>query len=329
MRRENRKELKRSRGAVLVWVAASMVVLLGAGALSLDYGRLVVARWRLQTAVDAGSLAGAWELGNKSVSQALREASAAQVAGSVASDNKSEGAYAVDFPDADTCHVEGQETIAMTFARILGVNESTVLAEAAARLSGAGSAKGLRPFGIQSQDFVFGDQYLLKIGPHDETSNGNFHALALGGKGANNYREKIKYGYDGVISIGDTITTEPGNMSGPTEDGIDYVVALEIIKEGIEYILDQSGHISWDWYASHLDDLYASPRLILVPIVDNWEVHGRDTVEVVGFASFFLEGVEGSGKNSRVVGRFVERVIPGSSGGGSTEFGGYSVSLIQ
>ncbi|MEA4877435.1 pilus assembly protein TadG-related protein [Aminobacterium sp. MB27-C1] len=340
MREKNRKEnFKRSRGAVLVWVAASMVVLFGAGALTLDYGRLVMTRWRLQTAADAASLAGAWELGNAMASQTLREASATQVAAEVATDNKSEGSYSVDFPDALTCRVTAQEIVGMTFARILGITSSAVSARAAAQISSASSSIGLRPLGIEEPEtgFVFGEQYLLKIGPHDPSDpedpgyqhHGNFHALAFGGKGANNFREKLKFGYDAIVKEGMMVTTEPGNMSGPTEDGIDYIIALEIIKEGVDYILDEDGRISWDWYSTHLDDLYESPRLITLPVVAGWEVYGRKEVEVVGFASFFLEGVEGTGKDSRVIGRFVERVIPGSSGGGSGSFGAYSVSLIQ
>lgn len=339
MRKESHRQLKRSRGAVLVWVAGSLVVLLGAGALSLDYGRLVLSRWRLQAAADAGSLGGAWELGNAMVDQGIREGAAVQVATSIASENRNEGSYSVTFPDTKTCHVLGQENVSMTFARILGFESSTVQAEASARLSAASSVKGLRPLGIQEPEsgFVFGEQYLLKIGPHDPTNPdetgyqhfGNFHALAFGGNGANNFREKLKYGYDAIVTENMMVATEPGNMSGPTEDGIDYIIALEIIKEGVDYILDQDGHISWDWYVTHLDELYESPRLITLPVVAEWDVHGRKQVRVIGFANFFLEGVEGTGKDSRVIGRFVEQVIPDSAGGGSGSFGGYSVKLIQ
>ncbi len=329
IRRNHKEGYKRSRGAVLVWVAASMIVLFGAGALSLDYGRLVVTRWRLQTAADAASLAGAWELGEDLQSQEVREINATQVAQAVANDNKNGATYTVIFPKTTQCHVTGQEVVPMTFARILGVDASTVQAQAAAELSGVSGAKGLRPFGIEEppgQSFEFGVVYTLKLSSIDNKDkkdkdesqypyHGNFHILAFTGEevGAADYLDKIINGYDGEVKIGDSVLTQPGNITGKT-------------REGINTIISWDNH-SWEWYMSNLNDLYNSPRIITLPIVVGYEdASGRSYVTVVGFASFYVEELD---NNSQVKGRFVKRVIPGSSGGGSTTYGSYSVHMVQ
>jgi hypothetical protein len=48
---------ERDAGAVLIWVALTMVVLLGVGALVIDIGRLYVERRELQNGADAAALA--------------------------------------------------------------------------------------------------------------------------------------------------------------------------------------------------------------------------------------------------------------------------------
>ncbi|UCG31552.1 MAG: hypothetical protein JSU68_07780 [Phycisphaerales bacterium] len=58
---DHRNKYKR-RGAILVYVAASGVVLLGFAALAVDAGRLYLGKTELQVAADAAALAGAMEL---------------------------------------------------------------------------------------------------------------------------------------------------------------------------------------------------------------------------------------------------------------------------
>ncbi len=55
----NRLTRKDERGAVAVLVVAALVALLGFAALAIDVGFLVMKKTELQTAADAGALAGA------------------------------------------------------------------------------------------------------------------------------------------------------------------------------------------------------------------------------------------------------------------------------
>ncbi len=328
----------RKRGSILILVAAALGAVLGASALAVDYGRLVLHRWKVQAAVDAAALGGAQELVCLPGQTGPDYAEAAQVAETLSSGNMA-GEYTVSFPDSRTCRVEGGRDMSTFFASLVGISEVRISARASAGLSPAGSGTGIRPFAVEEPlaGFLFGEIYLLKLGPKGDEDdpgteyahNGNFHAVAIGGTGSNIYRDNIKYGSDVTLSVGDWLDTEPGNMSGPTDQGVDYILQQEIIEEGVDYILDQDV-IAWEWYVNNPDALRESPRLITIPVIGDWSgVYGRSSVQVVAFANFFLEGVGGSGKDCEVYGRFVERVVPGSHGTATTDLGAYSVRLIE
>jgi hypothetical protein len=104
----------------------------------------------------------------------------------------------------------------------------------------------------------------------------------------------LKYGYDGIVSVGDWISTEPGNMSGPTEDGVNYRLA-------------QCPHTP-ECTIEHYNP--NCPRVCIVPIFDPTSLQGRDEVQIVGFGAFLLKGVGGGGNECNVSGWFLEMVPP-------------------
>jgi len=97
---------------------------------------------------------------------------------------------------------------------------------------------GIMPWGIVSSgdDGSFGYEnsveYLLKYnsGHGSLSTHGNFGCLALGGNGAGNYRSNIINGYNGSLSIGDVLSSEPGNMAGPTVQGLESVAIGTYIR---------------------------------------------------------------------------------------------------
>ncbi|MEW5767511.1 MAG: TadE family protein [bacterium] len=142
----------------------------------------------------------------------------------------------------------------------------------------------LIPLSHLPNTFIVGTKYKLKVGG-GSGSHGNYQALALGGTGGANYLDKLKHGYDGELRIGDDVTTEPGNMSGPTNEGINYRIA------------------------GHEDETYTtytpgSPRVVTVPIIA-YLPEGRDEVPIVGFSKFFLEEVEGQGQDCYVTATYL------------------------
>lgn len=311
----------RRKGSVLVIAALSMTVLLSVGALAVDYGYAVLMRERLQRSVDAAALCGAMELAMG------RTGTAASSAVDMGNTNLS-ATYSVSFPAGNRCHVDGEKSLRTFFAAVLGRDSMTVRAHAEAIASPVSAVQGLRPFAIVPPvgGFIYGTTYTIKYGPGQESESfhGNFNAVALDpdDKGARDYLENIKFGAEGWINIDGDITTdddwidtEPGNMAGPT-------------KEGVNYLVDQDSH-DWDYYQSN-GGIELSSRLITIPIIESMvDINGRELVHVIGFARVFLENALGTGNDVDVYARFVKIATPNSrTGGNAQDYGAYGIRLI-
>lgn len=300
---------REERGSSAVFVGITMTTMVACAALAVDVGHLYQVRAHLSATADAAALAGARQLPldpTGSANAALQLAqenglSATQVQTSVSS-------------DSTTLTVTLQQSVPMTFARVLGLPSSQVSVAAAAANKPLSSAYGVVPFSVVKQVFQYGQVVILKDNSQSKSgsSPGNFQALSLGGNGANVYQDNIAYGYQGWISVGDMLTTKPGNMAGPTCSGASYRVA-------------QDPQATFDHVAPN------SPRILTVPVLDAFDVNGRGQVLVDGFATFFLEAGSGGNGNacSEVTGRFLRWVTEGQANGQGQDFGTASVKLVQ
>lgn len=294
--------LKEQRGSAAVFTALMVTVLLGFAALAVDVGNLYLNKIQLANMADAAALAGARDLpegGDK----------AAATAQFYARTNGKTGDITKTFINNDNTEitVTVKRQVPLIFANVFGLFSSDVSAAAKASNRVVTGVSGAVPFSIEKQNFIYYTPYILKEGGGDG-SDGNYGALALGGTGANVYNYNIRYGYDGKLTVGQWVDTEPGNMSGPTSDGVRYRISL-------------------DPYATFDNVRNDSPRIIIVPIIDNLDVDGRNPVQIVGFGAFFLEGVGGSGNSNYVTGRFIKIYITGDQGNG-TDYGVRNIRLI-
>jgi len=308
-------------GAALVLTALFLVVLLGFSALVIDVGLLYINRLALVNAVDAAALAGVQDL-PYSPTMAMEKAKEYAAANGA---NGDEVKVVVRNGDHEV-QVTASRDVKLYLARVFGITEQRLTASAAAQVGSISGCFGVAPFGVVEQDFILGEQYILKCGPHRPPGylRGNFGALALGDQGASNYENNIKYGYNEKLEVGDWVDTEPGNMSGPT-------------VRGVRHRIEQCQHEPKCTYDSVKNDC---SRLVIVPVIRNLDkAHGRDSVQVVGFAAFFLEGTlrEGDGGDSKhdddkgessVLGRFIRRVLPGEVGN-VPDFGLKGYKLVE
>lgn len=296
---------KSERGVVLVLVAVGMTAFLGMLGLVIDVGQIFMERVRLARAVDAAVIAGVQELPLQPKA-ALISAYEYALANSLTPEDLQVGI-------SEQNHIISacaQKQVSLSFLSLFGFKQLQVSAEAAAMIGPVVGCTGVIPVGVPWDDFEFGQVYELKIDAHSGRKyQGNFGALALGGTGANTYRNNLKYGYQGMLRVGDQVYTEPGNMAGPT-------------RQGIEYRLKQAPSIPGQpWYEN-------TARIAIVPIVDSIDVSGRALVTIVGFAAFYLEGVEAQGNRATIRGRFVEHLIDGEIGSGPN-YGLLAYRLIQ
>lgn len=302
---------------MMILVVAGLVALIGFAALAVDMGYLYSERAKMVTAADAAALAGVQKLVMSNDSSGSE-----QWAREIAKENGADENKIDVHVDTGAKEVEVQvgETKNLFFARVLGRQQSDVGARAKARAGIFVGGKNIVPFGVEKQYWESGEEGILKLGAGDG-ENGNYLALDFnrintqnsgnngnnGGNnnsGANFYEKNLKYGYDGEIKIGDTIKPQPGNMSGSTIEAVNYRI--------------NNGE-----------------RVIIVPIVSEFQEGASEDVTVLGFAAFYLEDVieknnepEQGAKKGEVRGRFLNYVSPGNIGEGP-EYGLYAVKLVE
>lgn len=276
------------KGSVVVLVAVALVVILAVTALVVDVGTLTLEKERLSNACDAAALAAARELPSMTAAEqkALEYLEFNHV-------SPTEATVSIN-PSGTQITVAASRTINYVFAPVLGLYSGTVNAQAVATFGVVDGITGIVPFGIPDQTLFFGQECQLKAGSHDDYGPGNYGALALALTGAQSYCNYLKYGYNGMIKVGDWLQTEPGNMSGPTADGVHYRL----------HHCFHTPRCTPDHY--HPD----CPMIMIVPVYAPASLYGRDEVQVLGFASFLLKGVQGTGEDSIVTGYFLKLIPP-------------------
>lgn len=301
---------KNENGAVVVLLAISMVVLAGFAALVTDAGLLFVNHSRISNAVDSAVLAGVQEL-PVNPDQALEVASNYALRNGMAP-----GECEFVITDPHSIRGTAKRQVGFFFAPLLGFNGGQVHSSAKASIKPVVVITGIVPFGVLEGDYIFGQEIVLKEGAGEQLYSGWFGALRLGGNGAANYEENIKQGYSGEIKIGDVIEIEAGNMSGPTQ-------------RGINYRINSCHHVP---YCQIEQFVPGCPRILIVPIVNIEEInHGGHpfSVKVVGFGAFLVDSYVGSGNENKVKGCFIRYVAEGETEEYSHDYGLYSTELCE
>lgn len=302
---------KSEKGTVAVILAVAMVILAGFTALVTDAGLIFINEGKLENALDGAVLAGAQQLPFDPQGALDSARQYAQLNG------MAEGEYNFTL-SYDNRSISGgaERHVSMLFARALGFNRADVHAAARARVSPVAAVEGIVPFGVLDYDYHFGDVVVLKEGAGENLYAGWFGALSLGGTGASNYLENVRCGYNGKVKINDVIEIEAGNMSGPTQEGIDYRV--------------NQCHHSPSCSIGGFQD--GCPRILIIPIINIEEIDNGGhvfSVRVVGFGAFLVDQYVGQGNDNEVRGAFVRYVIPGDSGITAGDFGLYTAELCE
>lgn len=307
--------LTEDRGSVAILVALALLAFLGFSALVVDVGMAYAAHAKLQNALDAAALAGAQSLPqDPNQATVLAEGNAAQ--NGVSSLNVS---FAQNNQEII---VSGQASQRTFFAAIWGITSLSLGAVSKAMAVPPTALQGLVPLSIEQQTFVYGQTYTLKSGA-GEGDSGWYGAVQLSGPGASIYEEDLMHGCSSTVHIGDILSVQHGNISGPTQSAISYRIN-EDGGEGDEQ--DTPDHFSPN-----------APNLVYVPVVN---VVDHSEVEVVGFAAFLLNSVQGEGNDSVVTGSFVQThiiggadqsllsAISGEEQSGNTGYGLYTLKLL-
>jgi Flp pilus assembly protein TadG len=268
----------RNKGQIIILFMLMIPVFLGVAALTVDVGNIWLTRVHLQTTADAAALSAAKKLPSSAVAESYAEAYTQQ--NGFSSDH-----VTITTPydgDANKIRVQVNGIANFTFGRIFGLTSRSLEAHATAYRYVVGIT-GSAPLAVGDAGYVVGDSYQIKT----SSGSSNYGAIALGGNGASTFRDNLKYGYNGSIRIGDHVDTEPGKMTGPTKDGVDY--RLGQCHSGC----------TWNNYE------VGCPKLVVVAVTNPnpTSVNGRTSVTITGFKVFFLESGGSQGQiNARYLG---------------------------
>jgi hypothetical protein len=179
-------------------------------------------------------------------------------------------------------------------------------------------------------------------------TSGNFGAVDFPGtSGGSAYRDAIAHGSSAGVYVGQTLSTETGNMVGPTVQGMND----RLNPNNNSFTHDFSSYDQWYFGRSTYPaadpptvttsdgvthNSYKDPEkqnttdahLAVVPLITSPGSNGHTGVTVLGFGVFFIDNTNPGASPDVVSGRFIGMVVKGRggpSGGGGT----YTVSLVQ
>jgi len=321
---------QKQNGSAIVLFAISMSVLIAFSSFAFDLGMEFDKASKLQNTLDSVALAATQELpANDTLCQEWQNAQ------TVANDYMTlNGIENVDNLNITPVYQDGiignpitgvtvEDTVPFQyhFARIFGLEQRSITRRATAELQTVYGMSGLAPLCITDSSMVNiqpGEERILKFGSQVEeeddddgffVSSGWFGIVQLDGTGANEYRDDFIYGCSSVINVGDILGMQDGNLSGPTEQAFNTRI---LGHEGCTYENHEAN----------------CPRIVTIPVVTVLE---SKEVATVGFASFFIQEVTGTGNKSIINATYLDRdIVPGTViAGPAGDFGVYVVKLTD
>ena len=288
------------KGQALIVVIAAIPAVLGALTLVVDVGNAYFNKLEMQTASDSAVLAGGLYLPSEP-SEAI--SFARQIANTNGLSNSDITSITVT-PDDKEVIISASRSLPCYLCAVLG--ESQAHAQAVSGGSpgpGAGlnttatsgivpirAAAGVVPIGVDYRTSLnYGQKVVLKQG---QVGAGNWGPLALGASGADTYRTNIENGYSGVVTVGDSLNTETGNVVGPTGQAFNYRLSI-----------GTTNFPSGTFQTHDLND----PRVMLIPLVDFSNINGNSQVPLKGFAMMWTVSEDQQGN---ITCYFVQQSIP-------------------
>jgi Flp pilus assembly protein TadG len=286
------------KGQALVIVIAAIPAVLGSLSLVVDVGNALFNKLQMQTASDSAVLAGGLYLPSypdQAISFARQFANTNGLKNSeitsiqVTPDNKQVTLSVTRSLPCYLCALLGESTAHAQVTSVSGPGAG-LHATATSGIVPIRAAAGVVPIGVDYRTpLSYGQQVVLKQG---QVGAGNWGPLALGASGASVYKTNIENGYSGVVTVGDTLTTETGNVVGPTSQAFTY-----------RFSAGQTNFPSGTFQTHDLND----PRVMLVPMVDWSDINGNSQVPLKGFAMMWAVSEDQQGN---ITCYFVQQSIP-------------------
>ncbi len=293
--------MNRESGQALVLIVVLLLGLLAVLALVVDGGNIYLQRRSMQNAADAGAMAGARVLAYNGTVNAARMAAQE---------------YAVTRNQADRCNViidgarvtvVAYKDVAMTFGRVVGLQQLTVTARATAKWAPISELGELAPLSIREFNYHFGIPYTIWDDDKDrDPLTGNIsgsyrgwlnlpcvYPQSCGAAGADELKNWMANGYQGKTRVDTWIAGDRGVKAAVIQQArVGQVLKIAIFDQ--------------------IDQKYTN----------------QSYYHVVKFAAFKVTNVYSTGNPKGIRGTFEYMLTAGPSGDGPD--GGYrTVSLIR
>jgi Putative Flp pilus-assembly TadE/G-like len=343
-----KRRLSYGRGQIAVVFVLVMATLLGVISLCTDVGVLYYDSIQLQKSADAAALAGAgyfgpnipptpncsWSAGSSSAQDAacdyvMKNGIAKRYIVNI--NSPALGVASVPF-GAQSVQVQLKRTdVPVFFGRLLGLNNLVAIGNATAigPMPIHTLTRGLFPIGVQypatmsyNTTITLSEQSSGTFGPGNWgwlnmpqcNPVGSAAPPVAHNGGVQNLAQNVTYGSTCSYSVGGTINPETGatGNSKPASTALN-----NRIGNGDAPPLDPN----------QID--LSDSQLVIVPLVDWNAPHGQSTtVEIKGFAAFWLTSLTGQGAAIKVTGQFVKVVDSYGIGGSGTSWGAYSAPIL-
>jgi Flp pilus assembly protein TadG len=297
------------RGQAIVVMVLFLASLVGLVTLVLDVGSWFRSQRQLQSAADAGALAGAQALPNSpGNASALAQQYATQNASDLASADYSIG---TDLAPNDRITVHVTRNAPGFFAKIFGIDSVHVGATATAEAKTMAQARHVAPITVKNTQAMLGGPGCPCFGPGNETTlplrtgaPGGFALVDLSGNGNGNtsndaIADWIVNGYSDYLSVG-TYFSDPGAKFNNSQ-----------IQDALNSRIGS---------------------VLLFPVYDTYNGGGSNAgYHVIGWAAFHLDSTSLNGQGS-LTGYFTDVTWDGigatTSTGGGPNYGAHTVQLV-
>jgi Flp pilus assembly protein TadG len=322
----------REAGQTVVMVVVFMMSLLGFAGLTIDVASWYLQKQQVQSAADAGALAGASQL-PVGWSPYAQSAAQSEYTKNGKGGDTNTATNTTDLTANDSVTVSASRVAPGYFSRMFGYSGATVSASAQATIEsvvGYKSSGNVMPWGIMRGSYTVGVSYSMKIANDGSSQSGAldvpYESGCSGASGSNDYRQLINgQTLACPLSIGEVLGLQSGSIPGPTQQGI-------TDRIGVFKPADQIVTVGPNGTATVIDS--TSPQLVLIPIIENVDgstnwTGGSMNVRIVGFAWFVITGVTGNGQKVTVTGEFVglETSDPNATLGGWNHLPGGATSV--
>lgn len=209
-------------------------------------------------------------------------------------------------PDNNEISVVVGKPFDYIFLKFIGFSKKQLTAKAVAKLSNISSFKGIRPFAVERQKFIYDKEMELSL---REPGKAGFNTLSLG---TGDFKSNTVLGCDYVLNAGSGVYTSE--------------VGMEEIKENIEMFLNKIRGKTGNAVGIKIQD---DSGVIVLPVVEKLELTAGKVMKIIGFTAFLMESVIIDNKRLLIKGKFIRGTVKSSTSDAVDDFGLLGVRLFH